>query len=176
MKRTALILALAAGIAGLAGCQAADSPSQAPSAVEQQRQSAAQQAAANQTECNECDSILFKRATLGKPGLIGYVVFLSYDGRPIQYYTVKGKCTGGGKRLENSYEQMAVDKGEYDGTELVPGPGDDGTYGTSGDYVYCRTTSDAYVQWNGQYLYSSQPFDLTIKPLVIDTSGKEQGQ
>lgn len=184
MKK-AIIFSLAA-VGCIAGC---DDTSTVPSAVDKQRARAEASVKAEQSECNECDNIAFKRITLGKPGLIGYVVFLSQDGRPIQYYTVKGKCTSGSKRLTQAKRLEIIPRGPGiyfspnrggsnlgDTIETVDGPSEDGTYGSSGDYIYCRTTSDAFVQWNGQYLYSTQPFDLTIKPLVVDLSGKEQGQ
>lgn len=154
--------------------------------AEKQSKAVADQVDAATTENNEADNIGFKRIMMGKPGLIGYVVFLSQDGRPIQYYTVKGKCTSGSKRLTQqrrlefvkAYGRDADGDGFVNGGQWqeVDGSSEDGTYGSSDAYIYCRTTNDAYIQWNGQYLYSTQPFDLTIKPLVIDLSGKEQGQ
>lgn len=161
-------------------------PSAPPTAAERQSRDVALQVDAATTENNEANNIGFKRMTMGKPGLIGYIVFLSQDGRPVQYYAVKGKCTSGSKRLTQAKREEFLRaygkdaKGDWmqlgGSWEAVDGPGEDGTYGPSDPYIYCRTTNDAYVQWNGLYLYQTQPFDLTIKPLVVDLSGKEQAQ
>jgi len=157
-----------------------------PTNAERQSLDLAKQVDAATTENNEADNIAFKRTTMGKPGLVGYIVFLSDDGRPIQYYAVKGKCTSGSKRLTQSARVEWIRAYGHDENnegmnlggswERVEGPGEDGTYGPSDPYIYCHTTSDAYVQWNGKYLYSTQPFDLNIKPLVVDLGGKAQAQ
>lgn len=185
MKNILSAFAIAALSLAVAGC---DVQSNKTSNVDRQRQAAVAAVAAEQTECNECNNIAFKRTTLGKPGLIGYVAFLSDTGTPVSYYTVKGKCTSGSKRLTQSRRVELIPYGpgvrySNDGnlndgylTEVVEGPSEDGTYGSSDQYIYCRTTNDAYVQWNGKYIFQTQPFDLRIPALVIDTSGKAIGQ
>lgn len=170
----AIAAALGSVLISADACEAPAAP--APRAVDQQRAQAAREAAIEQTFCYECENIKNRRILFGKPGLIGYVVFLNYSGQPIMYMTVQGKCTSSGKKLEDNFREMSMDRGEYRGTELVPGPGEDGTYGQSDSYIYCRGADGRYIQWNGNYLYSDKPFDLTIKPLVIDTSAKLSGQ
>lgn len=188
MKKLILIAGLALAAASLVAC---DVKTAQQTTTDVQREAAVQRVAKQTTQCNECDMIEFKRTVMGKPGLIGYVAFLSQNGTPIAYYTVKGKCTSGSKRLTQSrrVELLRYAPGiryyqdgdtSNDGrTEAVDGPSEDGTYGSSGDYIFCRTTNDAYVQWNGPYLFQDQPFDLTTKALVISIASdpnKLQGQ
>lgn len=49
----------------------------------------------------------------------------------------------------------------------------EGTWGTSGDYIFYRNAEGAYRQWSGQYLYSDQPIRLRIEPLVVGTIEKK---
>lgn len=170
----AAILAIAA-MATTAGSVNSCNPEAQPSAVEQQRYQAAREAAAEQTYCYECQNIKNRRILFGKPGVIGYVLFLNDAGQPIQYLSVKGKCTSSGKRLTPTdivtNGRMSSDPEAYGENNVVRAAvGEDGTFGSSENYVYCWTTDGRYVQWSGQYLYSDKPFDLTIKPLIIAIS------
>lgn len=102
---------------------------------------------------------LQRRATLvAQPDLVGYVVLLSF-GQPIAYYTVQGKITSSGKRLE-SPDQI---DGPYDSRVVVDAPSYDGTYGSSDPYVFFWTTTGQYIQWGttggASYLYSDQPLN-----------------
>lgn len=45
----------------------------------------------------------------------------------------------------------------------------DGSYGTNGDGVFFWTTEGAYVEWHGDFQYSSEPLQLTSKPLLVNT-------
>lgn len=175
--KTRLIAVTIALLSVLVSADQCDPPAAAPpSAVDRQRIDAAKQASREQTYCYECKNILDRRVLFGKPGLIGYVVFLNYSGQPIMYMTVNGKCTSSSKRLEDNYRRFRVEGDQGYHEELVPGAGEDGTYGASDSYVYCTGTDGRYVQWNGNYLYSDKPFDLTIQPLVIDASARVKGQ
>lgn len=133
---------------------------------------AAQRSAANTVETNEINMIGYRRTLMGKPGLQLYVVFLSRSGQPIDYFMTDGKCVSSNKRLTAPYE--LVDTGPN--ALLIKARSEDGTQGSSAEYIYCRTTEGVYKQWNGKYYASDYPIELTIKPLVIDTSGKNQQQ
>jgi hypothetical protein len=101
----------------------------------------------------EISNITKRGKLVARPDLAGYIVLIS-SGRPVAYYTVKGKVTSGGKRLESPSREAVSGS-------VVPAPSYDGTFGSSDDYVYFWTTSDQYIQWstgggNG-YIYSDQP-------------------
>lgn len=148
-----------------------------PEVESQPTQKAAQtkkaEAAANSiqfTENAEIDNIKARLTLTANPGLLGYVVLLNEMGQPILYTGVKGKITSGSKRLTKPYDWQHKDCGQYGCDKDVPGPSDEGTYGSSGEYVFFWTPAGQYIQWNGKYLYSDKPFRLSVEPLVLAQS------
>lgn len=124
------------------------------------------EAAANSitfTENAEIDNIKARLQLTANPGLLGYIVLLNEMGQPVMYTGVKGKVTSGGKRLT----KPDVTDGNYEHQVVRQAPSDEGTYGTSGEYIYFWTPAGQYVQWNGKFLYSDKPFRLSIQPLVV---------
>ena len=114
-----------------------------------------------------------------KPGSIKHLYVISaYSGQVLIYSTVRGKITSGGKRLTpstvNTEQNTSADgfainfdgDTEYTGEVLQ----DDGTYGSSGDYLYWWDTKGIYHQHyvaGGQILHiSNQP--LSVKGIVIN--------
>lgn len=150
-----------------------------PSAVDRlaaQSEAAAQAAARETVEPNEIKNIERRRVLMGKPGLVQYVVFLAKSGQPIDYFAIDGKCTSSEKRLTPGEKIVRLSAGDHYKSGVMKAASEDGTYGSSSPYIYCRTTDGRYKQWNGQYYVSDHPIELTIKPLVIDLSGKTQQQ
>lgn len=50
---------------------------------------------------------------------------------------------------------------------IVEAPDIDGTYGENVSGIFFFTTDGAYVEWNGEYMMSDQPLQLTDKPALI---------
>lgn len=144
--------------------------------LEKQAEAAAQAAAAGTVEPNEINNIKRRRLLNGKPGVQQYVVFLSKSGQPIDYFVVKGKCTSSTKRLTPEERLVHGDRGKAFGDFVMKAPGEDGTFGSSSPYIYCFTVDGKYKQWSGRYYASDYPIELTIKPLIIDVSGRNQSQ
>lgn len=169
-----ILFAAAAGLAlTLAACSASD---QGPTNVQaQQATKAAEAAQSLQFEKNaEIDNIKARLKLTANPGQIGYVLLLNQAGQPIVYTSVKGKITSGGKRLTQPTVNRCL---QYEGStscswQVVQGPSDEGTYGTSGEYIYFWSVDGQYYQWAGNYLYSDKPFRTNIQPLVIQVSSK----
>lgn len=160
------ILLAACAALTLTACQRM--PDEPPTAQQQQAQKA--QAAADSVvfEKNaEIDNIQRRLKLTSNPGQIGFVMLLNQAGQPIMYTSVKGKITSGGKRLTAPMQNYSGSYNEYGHQSLGPGPSDEGTYGTSGDYVFFWTTDGQYIQWAGSYLYSDKPFRTNVQPLVI---------
>lgn len=90
-------------------------------------------------------------------------------GQPVAYMSVKGKITSGSKRLNPPQKIECIDypTSASCSYETVDAPNDEGTYGHSAEYIYFWTMDGQYVQWNGKYLYSDQPFRTRIEPLVV---------
>ncbi len=154
----------AAALFALAAC------GQAPNTVrerEAQRNAEAAQSIDFSAGNAERDNIIRRGQFVSQPDLVGYIVLLSPQG-PVAYYTVRGKVTSSGKRLEQPLVNDCYDgvdgAGDSSGScvgALTDAPSYDGTYGSSDQYVYFWTTAGQYVQWstgNGfGYLYSDQP-------------------
>lgn len=164
-----LVIALCA--VSLAGCDY--------ETTNKDRQSKAAQNAAQSiqfTENAEIDNIKARVQLTANPGLLGFVLLMNEAGQPIMYEGVKGKITSGSKRLTPTTEVRCVpsfnEKGERNGCNYhaVPGTSDEGTYGTSGEYVYYWNQNGEFRQWNGKYLYSDRPFRTRVEPLVITTA------
>ena len=165
MKPLYFLFTLLAGAALLTACDHAVVP---PTAKAIQADKAA--AAANSiafSENAEIDNIKQRLELTANPGLLGFVVLLNEMGQPVMHVGVKGKITSGSKRLTKPYEFKHVDCGQYSCSKDVPASSDEGTYGSSGDYIFFWTTDGQYIQWNGRYLYSDKPFRLTTPALVV---------
>lgn len=110
-----------------------------------------------------------------KPGSIKHLYVISaYSGQVLIYSTVKGKVTSGGKRLTPT--KVAV--GRYD-NNWTGGFGvdigghtvvtdevlqDDGTYGSSGDYLYWWDVKDIYHQ---HYVQGGQIVHVANAPIAV---------
>ncbi len=140
--------------------------------LEQKAYEAAQRSAAQTIEPNEIEMIKYRRILNGKTNLQMYVVFLSRSGQPIEYFVTAGKCVSSHKRLTPTHKLVHTGPNSL----VMRAVGEDGTYGSSSPYIYCRTVDDKYKQWNGRYYVSDSPIELTIVPLVTDPSGTIQHQ
>lgn len=173
MNQKILFAAVGVLALGLTGCNDDPPPSHG---LDKMRQKAASTAESSVTTSYEIKNIERRRLLFGKPGVIGYVVFLNDMGQPVQYLTVNGKCTSSNKRLTPGEE---VESGRWEHEFVMKAPSEDGTYGESDNYVYCFMPDGRYVQWNGNYLYSDKPLELTIKPMIVSVSNDKnavQGQ
>jgi len=81
-----------------------------------------------------------------KPGAIQHLYILSaYSGQVLLYSTVKGKVTSSTKRLSPS--SVAKSFGGYSGDYSPELIGDDGTYGSSIEYLYWWSVDGSYMQY-----------------------------
>jgi len=110
-----------------------------------------------------------------KPGAIKHLYVISpYSGQVILYSTVKGKVTSGGKRLTPTSVLNAYSNGSsFGGFQVQIGNAtaitgevlqDDGTYGSSGDYLYWWDVRGAYHQ---HYLTGGQIITISDQPLPV---------
>ena len=118
-----------------------------------------------------------------KPGSVKHLYVISaYSGQVIIYSTVRGKVTSGGKRLTptqvtaggeefvGGYQhgvEVEIDGVSYRTPEVLQ---DDGTYGSSSEYLYWWDTKGVYHQHyvsGGQIVHvSNQP--LAVKGIIIN--------
>ncbi len=106
--------------------------------------------------------------------LVTYIYLTSF-GKVMAFYPVKGKVSS-----LNSY-LTPLDKivrgtgdscndGDYGSCGqgyVVSAPDIDGAYGQNAEGIFFFTTEGAYVEWNGDYLVSSQALKLTTQPDLI---------
>lgn len=112
-----------------------------------------------------------------KPGAIKYLyVISSYSGDVLLYSTVRGKVTSSGKRLAPT--TVSSLDGQYVGSRFGGIPvniagdthvttevlQDDGTYGTSIDYLYWWDTKGVYHQ---QYVTGGEIITISDQPLRV---------
>lgn len=98
-----------------------------------------------------------------KPGAIKHLyVISSYSGQVIIYSTVDGKVTSGGKRLSPIVRISSG--GDFYHIESGEDMGDDGTYGSSGDYVYWWDVKGVYHQ---HYLTGGQIIHVSSVPIPV---------
>jgi hypothetical protein len=161
---------------GAAGAQAP------PKDLRKEAREAATRVAEATLEPHEINTIFWRNELMGRPGLQFYVVFFNNTGQPVDYFVTQGKCSSSNKRLTKPWHykrgQTGVDgDGHYvEGDFVLPSSGIDGTHGRSDDYVFCKTVDGKYKQWNGRYYLSDVPIELTIKPIIIDMTGRNQEQ
>ncbi len=163
--RPIFALALAAVLSiGLMGNSCENAPPDT-----QARQAAAARAAARSidfTDNAEIENIKERITLTSKPGLLGFIILLNEAGQPIMYEGVLGKVTSGSKRLTPPSKEWNV---TGNNNVLGPSPSDEGTWGSSSEYIFYWNTNGEYRQWSGKYLYSDKPFRLRVEPLVITT-------
>lgn len=108
-----------------------------------------------------------------KAGAIKHLYVISaYSGQVLIYSTVKGKITSGNKRLTPTTVTTCADVGcggqrvviggyEYHTTEVL---GDDGTYGSSSEYIYWWDVAGIYHQ---HYIQGGQILHISDKPIAV---------
>ena len=162
--------ALLVGAAG-GGCEPSAPP---PPPQNKMTQAALAQQAAESIQFNdnaEINNIKRRIELTSKPGQIGYIVLLNAAGQPILYESVVGKVTSGTKRLTPPDRTQQISTyGQNGGQHSVvrQAPSDEGTFGSSSEYIFYWNADGTYRQWSGSYLYSDQPIRLRVEPLVIN--------
>ena len=103
--------------------------------------------------------------------MVSYVYLLSQTGKVVAYYTINGKVSSLNSYLTAMERVEKVDggwNGAYGPTYVtLEAPDLDGSYGKNVEGVFFFTTEGAYVEWNGQYVWSDQPLKITQQPELV---------
>lgn len=113
-----------------------------------------------------------------------HVYLLSHDGKVISYEIAQGKVSSVNSKLTNDVQIVRVDGCEFDGGngaggaegscfKTVESPQMDGSYGTNGDAIFFFTPEGDYVEWNGLYVVSEEPKDITTQEVLVDVEDDE---
>lgn len=99
-------------------------------------------------------------------------VISAMSGQVIMYSTVDGKVTSGGKRLTNTLELVSGDRGESYGDFVMPSIQDDGTYGSSMQYLYWWDIKNVYHQHyvNGGQIVHISSEAMPVTEITINLS------
>lgn len=164
--KTIPILITAAAALSLAACDPYDRQHNPVKTAQSQKA----QVAANSLrfdENAEIDNIKRRLELTSNPGMLGFIMLLNQAGQPILYEGVKGKVTSGAKRLTEP-DRASAGWGGGNNTIVRASQSDEGTWGSSADYIFYWNTDGVYRQWSGAYLYSDQPIRLRVEPLVVN--------
>lgn len=156
----------AVAMVGLMGNDCSNAPPAPTVKMDQAKKAAEAANSLHFTENAEIDNIKRRLQLTAQPGLLGYIAIINKVGQVVMYTPVRGKVTSGGKRLTAPWIRITCDKGANSGDCFVAGPSDEGTYGSSADYLYFWTENDQFIQTDLGYVYSDKPFRLTTEPLI----------
>lgn len=99
---------------------------------------------------------------------IAYVTLLNEQGQPIIQYTIQGMVFSLNSMLTTEDKITYSGCGSSCGNAVVTkSPGDNATWGPEPDGISFFTTEGVQIKWNGLYLESDSPQNLTTKPLII---------
>jgi hypothetical protein len=170
MKRLLVLMVIFLATAMLAGCDE----------LQQQQEAAAtgkvtQKSAHVQTDADgftvEQHNVARRIEADNEPGSIKHLYLISpYTGDVLLYSAVKGKVTSGGKRLKpktqvQMYDSDSTSRSTY--TQEVMN--DDGTYGSSGEYIYWFDVYGTYHQeMTGAAIIHISSKPLRTKKAVIN--------
>lgn len=101
---------------------------------------------------SEQRNVINRRQIIQNPSAIMWIYCLADTGNVVFYGPVKGKVTSSGK----SIIVAGGDSSTFN----------DGTQGSSDEYVYWFDPSGKYFQWNGKYFLST--FEIKVNTAVIN--------
>ncbi len=128
----------------------------------------------------ERQNIAKRATTFDVQNKTSYVYLVSY-GKVMAFYTIKGKVSslnsymtpeeqlvdGNGRPCSNDYIGYSSGGYTYKPCYPVSSPDIDGAYGKNADGIFFFTTDGAYVEWQGDYMMSDQPLQLTTTPELV---------
>lgn len=99
------------------------------------------------------------------PNKIGYVYILSsLSGKPVGYYTIKGKITSTDSQMTQTEQASRYGNGDF----VIAAPGDDGSWGQNEggpQGIFFFTTTGVMVETVMPWLYSDAPLPLSVPSL-----------
>ena len=112
---------------------------------------------------------LIKRFKLQNDRSVMFYMYVFIEGvaDPIGYYQVN-KVSSVNSQLTNTSQIVW----SHQGTQVLPSPAEDGSYGTNGDGVFGFTPEDIYIETNMKYITSTVPLNFTkpVNRLAIVTT------
>jgi len=115
---------------------------------------------------------------------VHHVYMLSHDGKVVNYEVAQGKVSSVNSKLTNDRQIVKAANCGFDGGsgaggskgpcfKTVESPQMDGSYGENGNAIFFFTTDGHYVEWNGIYVVSEEPKQITSEITLVDTVDEE---
>lgn len=98
---------------------------------------------------------------------LAFVVLLNQQGQPIAQYPVQGMIFELNSAMTPTQVMSGCPGGSGSCGVALTASGDNGTYGPEPAGIGFFTTSGVEVKWNGLFLESDAPLNLTTKPLIV---------
>jgi len=179
MKRKFWVLGALVFVLGLAACQSTSGPAKSDSQQSSQQVTEDYITAANNAvpyPLSQMKSGGWLERTLLKENLLrqnnahrlAYVTLLNVQGQPIAQYTIQGMVFSLNSAMTTEDKISNFDCGDHCGYAVTTkSPGDNGTWGPEPDGIGFFDTNGVEHKWNGLYLESDSPDNLTTKPLIV---------
>jgi len=129
-------------------------------------------------ESLERKNILRRLEYLNNENNVHHVYGYTENGQILFYETAQGKVSSVNSKLTNDKQivgsERCIDTTHHDGEgacfKALESPQLDGSYGTNGAAIFFFTTDGHYFEYNGKYVVSEQPKDITTQvTLTNDT-------
>lgn len=112
---------------------------------------------------------------MNNPNRVSYIYLMSQYGNIVAFYVVKGAVSSLNEHL-TTQTQLVLGAGVENGTgsngptsHVVNSPSLDGTYGNQGTGIFFFTETGAMIQWNGPYMWSTQPLTVHEQPILTQS-------
>ena len=125
----------------------------------------------------ERENLIRRYKYLNDQNNVHHVYMLSNDGKVIDYEVAQGKVSSVNSKLTNNVQIVrAQDCDSHQGGEgacfkTVESPQMDGSYGTNGNAIFFFTTDGNYVEYNGIYVVSEVPKEITTEVTLVEEAG-----
>ena len=105
---------------------------------------------------------LIKRFKLQNDRAVSFFMYIFIEGisEPIGYYQVN-KISSVNSQLTNTMQLVDDPHGNLSaGSQVLPSPAEDGSYGTNGDAIFGFTPEGIYIETNMKYVTSTVPLNF----------------
>lgn len=134
----------------------------------------------------ERENLIERYKYLNDENNVHHVYMLSHDGKVVNYEVAQGKVSSVNSKLTNDKQIVKVPEPKWDNDgggaggngvnyKVVESPQMDGSYGSNGDAIFFFTTDGHYVEYNGIYVVSEEPKEITTEVTLIEEAGSENG-
>jgi hypothetical protein len=113
---------------------------------------------------SERDNLIRFFKLWNNPNKISYIYLISDNGQVLVQWTLKGKFSDLESLLSNPEQVVRAYSGNY---QVVSSPSENGTYGSNGKGMFGFGTGGQFLASNCKYIWSDQPFTLSVKPLMV---------